>query len=80
MRVSREYALAELKSARDAIVGWIEELEDPSVYGEVGGVVRAYPGGVPTGLSVESVEGIPVDQLRAELVALAGKLEALASG
>lgn len=79
MQVSREYALAELKAVRDAIESWIREMENPAAIGPGGNEIPFYPDGVPPGLSVADVEGVPEVQLRAELMAIAGKLEALAS-
>lgn len=78
MQVSREYALNELDGAKKAIGLWIKELKTPSRLLPDGTSVPIYQDGVPVGLSVSSVEGIPTDQLRAELLALSGKLEALA--
>lgn len=77
MRISREYAIAELVQARKVLDGWIRDLKKPTIMRE-DIVADAYPHGVPEGLSVDSIVGIPVDQLQAELVAMAGKLEALA--
>lgn len=78
MQISREYALKEMEGARDALVAWIKELSEPEVLNGAGKAVPAYPNGVPEGLSVERLEGIPVAQLKAELMAIAAKLEALA--
>ena len=80
MQVSREYALEELSSARKTLSGWIKDLKDPQALHEDGSTSSHYPDGVPEGLSVDSIKGIPVDQLRAEMLALSGKLEALAMG
>lgn len=78
MQVSREYALKELEGAREAIDAWIKELTKPMLLDEGGAEVNPYPDGVPQGLSVVNVEGIPVDQFKGELMAIAGKLESLA--
>lgn len=77
MQVSREYALTELESVRKTLSGWIRDIKDPTVL-EGDDEKKVYPDGVPKGLSVTSLEGIPSDQLRAELLAMSGKLEALA--
>lgn len=80
MKVSREYAIGELESVRKTLSDWIRELKVPSTLDHEGKAVKLYgEDGPPKGLSVESVEGIPVDQLRAEIIAIAGKLEALAT-
>ena len=78
MKVSREYAIAELEQARKILAGWVRDLRKPTAIDGDGGEVACYPDGVPEGLSVDGVRGIPVGQLQAELVAMAGKLEALA--
>lgn len=70
MHISREFAVNELESIRKALGQWLRELKKPD----------AYEGkDIPEFLSVNQVDGIPVDQLRSELVACAAKLEALAS-
>lgn len=78
MKVSREYTIAELEQARKVLAGWIRDLKKPMVADPNGGESVCYPEGVPEGLSVDSIRGIPVGMLQAELVAMAGKLEALA--
>lgn len=78
MNVSREFAIEHLKGVRKGIGDWIRELEKPGP-ADSEGVLLNYPSGVPRGLSVSSLEGIPVEQLRAELLAMAGILEALAT-
>ena len=70
MKVSREFTISELESIRKNIGQWIRDLKKPEPY--EGQDIPAY-------LSVDQVEGIPVDQLRSELVACAAKLEALAA-
>ena len=80
MDVSREYALSELKGAAEALNSWIKELEEPTVFDGQGSEVPAYTEGIPPGLSVSQMECISVDQLKAELLAVAGKLEALVLG
>jgi hypothetical protein len=79
MQVSREYALDELKGIRKNISGWIRDIDKPSVLVD-GEERQAYPDGVPNGLSIDSVDGVPLNQLRAELIAMAGRIEALAMG
>lgn len=78
MKVSREYAIAELEQARKILAGWIRDLKKPTAITDLGEEVPCYPDGVPEGLSIDSIHGIPVQQFQAELVAMAGKLEALA--
>jgi len=78
MQVSREYALRELQSMAATLSDWAKELDSPAVLTNEG-ETPVYPDGVPIGLSVDDVEGIPSPQLRAELMAIAGRLEALAS-
>jgi hypothetical protein len=78
MKVSREFAIAELEQVRKILAGWIRDLKTPTGMSGTG-TVPLYPEGVPEGLSVDSVQGIPAQQLQAELVAIAGKLEALAA-
>lgn len=80
MDVSREYALSELKGAVMALNAWVKELEEPTVFDGQGGEVPAYTDGIPPGLSVSHMECIQADQLKAELLAVAGKLEALVMG
>jgi len=79
MQVSREYVLAELKLTSKLLKEWIRDIEDPTQLHPGGGQSQLYPGGVPVGLSLAELEGIPENQLRAELMAMAGKLEALAT-
>jgi hypothetical protein len=79
MQVSREYAIRELITTIDALTAWRAELEQPAALDKTGTEVPFYPDGVPSGLSVDDVEGVPAAQFRAELLAIAGKLEALAS-
>ena len=67
-----------MMSVQEELLSWIKELDKPKV-ATVSGAKEAYPNGIPEGLSVAQVTGIPVEQLRAELVVLAAKLEALAS-
>ena len=74
MNVSREFAIQELESVRKHIGLWIRELKDPSSYKDAEGKLS-----IPSGLSVSQVEGVPTNQLRAELTACAAKLEALAA-
>jgi hypothetical protein len=70
MNVSREFAIQELESIRKVLGQWLRDMKKP----------EAYEGkAIPEYMSVHQVEGIPVDQLRAELTACAAKLEALAS-
>lgn len=80
MQVSREYAIDELKAVRKNFSAWIKDLEKPTVLGPNGEEVEAYPDGVPSGMSIDSVTGIPLNQFRAELIAMSARLEALASG
>lgn len=79
MNVSREFTVEQLKLIRKGVSGWIGELEKPATKNEKGENVPLYPGRIPEGLSVSSVEGIPAEQLRAELTAMAGILLALAN-
>lgn len=79
MQVSREYAVAELKSVVGALSAWVQDLETPTAVDQNGHEHPIYPDGVPVALSIAEMEGIPAHQLRAELLAIAGKLEALAS-
>lgn len=79
MQVSRDYALAELKSIRDTLEEWIDTLENPVLSdAHTGQTVPAYSGEVPSGVSVAEMDGVPSDQLKAELMAVAGRLESLA--
>lgn len=80
MQVSREYAIETLEQVRKNLSTWITDLKKPSVFNERGEEVPCYPeSGVPRGLSVSNVEGIPVDQFRSELLLNAGILETLAT-
>lgn len=78
MQVSREYAIAELTAIRDGLTAWIKDLENP-MGASPDGDVPFYPDGVPVSTSVVDLKGIPVSQLRAELMAMTGKLESLAA-
>jgi len=71
-------AIREMRSVQKELGSWIKELENPTV-STSSGAREAYPGGIPEGLSVGQVTGIPVEQFRAELAVLAAKLEAIAS-
>lgn len=79
MNVSREFAIDQLKAVRKTLGDWVRDLEKPTAVGPDGKDAEVYEGGVPEGLSVSSVEGVPAEQLRAELIAMAGILEALAT-
>ncbi len=79
MNVSREFAIDQLKAVRKTLGDWVRDLEKPTVVGPDGKDVEAYQGEVPEGLSVSSIDGVPSEQLRAELIAMAGILEALAT-
>lgn len=79
MNVSREFAMDTMKSVRKTLGDWVRELETPTQVNAKGETEKIYPSGVPKGLSVSSTEGIPVDQMRAELLAMAGILESLAT-
>jgi hypothetical protein len=79
MQVSREYVLKELALSRDILSAWLKDIENPMQAHPGGGESLVYPDGVPLSLSVAELEGIPENQLRAELMAIAGKLEALAT-
>lgn len=82
MEISREMAIRELEQVRKDLTAWIKELRSPTVmYEGVDGSREEpeFPNGIPKGLSVSALKSIPVNQLRAELVAIAAKLEALAS-
>lgn len=78
MKVSREFAIEQLKLVRKNLSDWIRDLEKPTTMVE-GEEVLIYEGGVPNGISVDSLEGIPAEQLAAELSANAGILLALAN-
>ena len=78
MQVSREYALKELIAVRDGLDAWIRDLTNPTGLTPDGGETPFYPEGVPVSVSVSELEGIPVSQLRAELMHMAAKIEALA--
>jgi hypothetical protein len=79
MQVSREYALRELESIAATLAEWGRELHCPAELTADAVERSVYPDGVPAGLSVDDVEGFPGTQFRAELMAIAGRLEALAS-
>jgi hypothetical protein len=79
MQVSREYVLGELRLARDALDTWIADLENPMEVFADGSEQKVYPDGVPVSLSIAELDGIPENQLKAELMAMAGMLEALAA-
>lgn len=79
MNVSREFAMETMKSVRKSLGDWVRELETPTEINAKGEEQKIYPNGVPKGLSVSTVPGIPVDQMRAELLAMAGFLESLAT-
>jgi hypothetical protein len=78
MQVSREFLLSELRLVRETLDGWIRDIEKPMQVHPGGGESPIYPNGVPPSVSIVDLEGIPEQQLRAELMAMAGKLEALA--
>lgn len=79
MNVSREFAIEQLKNARKTLSEWIKELEKPAVIMPDGTERQVYgEDGPPKGLSVAAMESIPADQFRAELMATAGALAALA--
>ncbi len=80
MKVSREYAIGELETVRKTLSDWLRDLKTPTVMGPDGkSEMKPYgDDGPPKGLSVDSIEGIPVEQFRAEIMAMAGKLAALA--
>lgn len=79
MQVSREFLLEELKLTAKQLKAWIRDIENPMEVQPGGEVTPMYPEGVPTSVSIADLEGIPENQLRAELMAMAGKLEALAA-
>jgi len=79
MNVSREFAMETMKSVRKSLGDWVRELETPTEINAKGEEQKIYPNGVPKGLSVSATPGIPVDQMRAELLAMAGYLESLAT-
>ena len=80
MEISREMAIRELEQARKDLTAWIKELRNPTLMDATKGKEKPeFPKGIPKGLSVSSLQSIPVNQLRAELVATAAKLEAIAS-
>ena len=79
MQVSREFILEELALTVKQLKAWIKDIDDPTQAHPGGGESRIYPEGVPTSISITDLEGIPENQLRAELMAMAGKLEALAA-
>lgn len=78
MQVSREYALKELAAVHEGLGAWIRDLDVPMAIAKDGSEVPFYPEGVPVSTAVAELEGIPVSQLRAELLHMAAKLEALA--
>lgn len=78
MQVSREYALKELIAVRDGLDAWIRDLTNPTGLNPDGSETPFYADGVPVSVSVVELEGIPVSQLRAELLHMASKIEALA--
>ena len=73
MNVSREFAKEQLALVRERLGHWVDEIDKPT--DESGALI--YPEGVPKGMTVSEL-GIDADQARAELVALAGILEAIA--
>lgn len=80
MEISREMAVRELEQARKDLTAWIKELRNPTLMSNKGEEKPEFPKGkIPKGLSVSAFKAIPVNQLRAELIATAAKLEALAS-
>ncbi len=79
MQVSREFALEELKTLRNHLSSWITLLDKPTVIDPEGNEVEAFPGGIPEGLSVIQIRGVPMEQMKAELAAIAGRLEVLVS-
>jgi len=80
MNISREKMIAELKTIKSDLAGWIGELDKPTVFDGAGKSIPAYAEGeLHSGVSVGSLRGIPVDQLRSELLLMAAKLEALVS-
>lgn len=76
MQVSREYVLKELIGIRDVLNEWIGEIEKPARFDDEGNEVPVFPDGVPAGIPVAGL-GLPVEQLRAELVGVSGRIEAL---
>jgi len=79
MNVSREFAIDTIKSVRKTLGDWVRDLEKPMTIDSAGKEIPIYENGVPKGTSVSSVQGIPEDQLRAELLAMSGILESLAT-
>lgn len=78
MNLSREYALKEMRAINEALGDWIKEIENPTMIDQ-GAEVPVFDGGVvPPGLSMSDL-GLPVEQLRSELAALALRLEAMVS-
>ncbi len=80
MKVSREYAIGELEGVRKGVSDWLRDLKNPTRFAEDGKTeVKCYgEEGPPKGISVDALDGIPVEQFRAEILAMAGKLAALA--
>jgi len=79
MQVSREHVLAELRLTVEQLQSWIKDIECPMKAHPGGGESPVYPGGIPVAVSIADLDAIPENQLRAELMAIAGKLEALAA-
>jgi hypothetical protein len=65
MNISREFAITNLETIRKNTSEWIKLLKEPEL---------------PEGTSVNNVPNLPVEQLRAELLAMAGILESLCQG
>ena len=78
MEVSREFALEELDTLIRHLQSWADLIRDPEIASSQG-LVPAYPGGIPEGLSVSQLKGVPIMQLKSELSAISGRLEVLVS-
>ena len=78
MNVSREFAIDVIKEARKSL-GNLQRLLDKPTTGDGDNEKPCYPDGVPNGLSVSSVNGVPAEQVAAELGVIAGSLAALAA-
>ena len=89
MRVSREVAIKEIEQIRSLLTQWLKDLKEPRAlqFSQKQGyvVVDTYDRDasdkliIPPSIPVHDIDGIPVEQLRAELILCAHKLEALAT-
>ena len=75
MKLSRDYVLRELRAMEALVHQWADEIETPMAMKD-GEEVPIFLRGVPEGMPMDELQ-LPVDQFRAEMAGLAGRIEAL---